>query len=852
MGKSLGSVLKIGAFAVLGGLTGGLFTAGAFSMMGASAGVMLGSMLFAQPQAAQVSSVQDLKANKSDPAFLPIVCGGDVDDPHNAGETLEGGVWLPGLIIKTAPEGGITRVKPKNKKKGGTGGKLFGSQQSGGDSHFLSLAVAWCEGSTTHPQKLRELKADDKILFREGATENEDGYVERTFIFDAQGREIGWQSENFRHYYGTGVQGRDDVVETWYQREGLHAPGFQGTSYTVILNHQIDDFGHVPQYFGRLSNGIVQRREQCRFYLLRSNGLDGEETLPPEILELSGDWGQQRGWFMTQQQPPREIAELIASRSKRALVEHSFKIWSVDLANPTIWTLEDWELGAGEGGENGEVVPRFKRGLESDIALASRVDVRYADSRKKDENTVSAILPTAPHENALTFDMPCVDVEEEMQLWAQMTLDAAWVSRTPGEVSTLPRRIRAVPGDVLRVPTKGHAGQYTDLMVKNRVVGAPGAITFGGNTWRASVYTDAPQTVPTLRPADASSWAKPILFVANTVCLHEEMRGRLGVVVAACQTPNFKWEKGVLINVDKRTGLGADDWDETVEFRLPSQATMGETNANWTPPRPSRGYVDDAPLTVEMFSGQLVTATEDSVRRGANRILLENGIILRFTVALQTGLTEQGLGIYELSGIKAGDLGSDVLFSGVVPAGMRFMLIVDENGDSAKGGEGVNDESVEFVWLHTHRVGQAMRLRVNMLEKPKAQELREFVLTGVNLKPLSPSGVRARLDNSGLVIEGRARTRLASDDAWTSARIVLTEPRRSNGYRFWVELQNGGITKRVEKYTLDDGGAFSFAWSAADLTALFGVNPGSLSGTVAMDGEYGAGFSREWEATLEI
>jgi hypothetical protein len=80
----------------------------------------------------------------------------------------------------------------------------------------------------------------------------------------------------------------------------------------------------------------------------------------------------------------------------------------------------------------------------------------------------------------------------------------------------------------------------------------------------------------------------------------------------------------------------------------------------------------------------------------------------------------------------------------------------------------------------------------------------------------------------------------------------LTEPRRSNGYRFWVELQNGGITKRVEKYTLDDGGAFSFAWSAADLTALFGVNPGSLSGTVAMDGEYGAGFSREWEATLEI
>ncbi|RZA23267.1 MAG: hypothetical protein EOP02_15150 [Proteobacteria bacterium] len=50
MGKAKG-LLKIGAFAAIGGLTGGLFTAGAFSMVGASAGIMIGGTLFAQPQA---------------------------------------------------------------------------------------------------------------------------------------------------------------------------------------------------------------------------------------------------------------------------------------------------------------------------------------------------------------------------------------------------------------------------------------------------------------------------------------------------------------------------------------------------------------------------------------------------------------------------------------------------------------------------------------------------------------------------------------------------------------------------------------------------------------------------------
>lgn len=845
MGKSVGTFLKVGAFAALGGLTGGLFTAGAFSTVGASAGIMLGGALFAQPQAAGVSSVQDLKANKSDPAFLPIVCGGKIDDPANAGQQLDGGVWLPGLVIKTAPGGGITRVKAKKKKKHGTGGKLFGSQQTGGDSHYLSLAVAWCEGSTAHPQKLLELKADDKIMFREGALENEDGYVERTFLVDTHGRQIGWQSENIRHHYGTGTQRPDDAVEGWYQEEELHAPAFRGTSYTVILNHQIDDFGHVPSYYARLANDVVERREQCRFYLLRSNGLDGEETLPPSVLNLSGDWGQQRGWFMTQAQAPREIGELIASRAKRALVEHSYAIWDIDLANPTIWTLTDDELSAmlqGEGG--GDKPARFSRGLDSDIELPSRVEVRYADFRKRDENTVPAILPTAPHENVLTFDMPCVDTEEEMQGWGQTMLDAAWMARTPGEVSTLPRRIQVTPGDVVRVPVKDRPGQFTAIMVKNRTVGAPGPLTFQGTTWDAAVYTEPPVIVPTIRPVDATAWAAPKLFVANSVCLSNEMKDDAGVIYAACQTPDFKWEKGVIVNFDAKTGTGADDWDEFDQESISEQATMGYLTTPWLPPDASRGYVDDRPLHAEMFNGQLVTVTQAEARGGANVLLLETGEVVTFTVALQTGLTAWGLGAYELTGLKARRWGSDDVSAGLVPAGTRFVLLLDEDGLEY-------EDVVRFHSFKSERVGKQLRLRANMIEKEKAKTLREFTLTGANVKALSPTGLRATLTGAGLTISGRARVRGADVGGWGAARVAMTEPRRGAGYRFWVTLTSGNTTKRIERFTQDDQGRFAWTWSAGELSALFGAVPTALTGAVAMDGDFGVGFSRTWAATVE-
>ena len=847
MGK-LGPTLGVAAFSVAGGFIGGLFTAGSFSGVGASIGTMIGGMLFAQPQPPGHSSVSDLKVQRAEPSFLPIVCGGDIDDPLRPGDKLPGGVWLPGLIIATAPDGGITTVPAKPPKKsggGGTGGRLFGAPKpDAGDEQYLSCAIAWSEGSDAHPQRLVELMADDRVEFSLSASKNEDGYLNRTLVRDAQGREVGWQSDHIRHYYGTETQPIDDVVATWF--DGGHAPAFRGCNYTVLVNFRVDGFGHIPTFYGRFSNGVVKRLDQCRFFLERANGLDGEEVIPPSAIKLSKISGQSRGWFMTQAGAPRAIAELVAARSYCALVEHSYTISDVDLANPTVHTLENWELGArDEGGEEESESPRFKRGLTDQISLFSRVDVRFADARSRDENTVSALMPTAQHENTQLFDMPTSDTEEEMASWAQVTLDASWIAGTPGEVSALPRRIDVTAGDVVIVPPSEQGNAPASILVNDRLLGVPGAIGIKGVGWDGEVYRRPPRIVVPPRPVDARAWAKPLLFAANTVALYDEMRKEPGLIVAASQTPDYKWEKGCIVEFDSAQNGG---WKETDSQQIRARAQMGRTRALWNAQPSLGGYNYGAALEVEMFSGNLVTAPETEVRGGANLVLFENGLVISFVIAQQSGLTSWGEGIYRLSGIKAGRFGSEDLALSVL-SGTRFVLLRDEEGEETGG-------TLYKAYNQWNQVGDARRLRGWMPERQQGEETRPFVCTGENVKPLSPVGVRAtRGEDGSLRLQGRSRLRGVDESGWDSNRVTITEPRKDDGYRFDVKMRVApGNFAAMMMATKDAGGSFDWTWSVAQLNAILGGGqgsasvdvPGAISGTVTMQGAL-PGRATVWE-----
>lgn len=835
MGKA-GALVGTVAFMAAGGLIGGLFTAGAFSTVGMSVGTLVGGMVLGQKP--QTGASDPAQTGVADAGFLPIFCGGDIPDPAQPGNTLDGGAWIPGRIVSCPPAGGITRVR-QNTQAQSTGGKVLGGGGSG-DSHFGNFAVAWSEGSEEHPVELLELKAGDKVLFRLGAAPNEDGYVARTPAVNPQnGKVYGWHSDNFRHYYGTSSQLPDDIVSTWW--DGGHAPALRGTSYTVIVNLQIDEWGQIPPLYARLSNGVVKRIDQCKFFLLRANGLDGEEVLPPSAINLSKIKGYSRAWFLTQPEAPRVIAEKIASRSFCALVEHSYHIWDVDLANPTIHVLENWELGArsSTSSEDGEPEhrPRFKRGLDEAIKSPSRVELRYVDARRNDEYTVSALMPTAQHENVLSVDLPTVDVEEDMTAWAQVTLDAAYVGRTPGEISVLPRRFNIFPGDVVRIPNRAGTA-YTDMIVRERLMAAPGAINLKGIGWNRSTYAAPPKIIPTPQPIKPSIYGASLVFVSNAVSFTKQMLSEPGVIVAVSQRPLYKWPLAVTLNAEYADGAGWDkDWDDN--WRT-ARALMGQLSSPWNVPDATDApQYDDGSnaLEVEMLWGALATATEYLARDGANTILFENGLIVSFAVATQTGLTAQGTGFYSLDGLLVARWGSSA-GAATIPAGSRFIVLYDEKKAQTPGWS--------FRGLGQSKVGRHARFRVPILDKPTLVGIREFDFSGANRRPVAPVVDATRTDDGGLRLVGRARARGRDD-----ASAPLSELRLSQGYGFSL-LVNGHTQTR---WINNDSGVFDFVWTGAQLAALLGEDAATI-GEVDVTGiltslapaEMKAGLPATWSA----
>ncbi len=822
MGKTVSTFGQF-AFAAVGGMLGGT--------LGMSIGTMVGGMLFQQKP--KSSSTDDLKSGVAEAAFLPIMCGGDIPDPSQPGNTLTGGAWLPGRVISCAHNGGVTRTRVST-GGGGTLGKLYGGV-SGGDSHFLSVAVAWCEGSEEHPVQLLELRADNKVLFRLDAQSNEDGYVARTpAVNPTNGKAYGWHSDNLRHYTGCESQLPDDIVTTWWTIGA--APAMRGASYTVVLNLQIDDFGHIPNFYGRLSNGVVARLDQCKFFLQRANGLEGEKVVPDEAIQLGKISGYSRAWFMTQPGAPRGIAEQIASRSFCALVEHSYAIWDVDLANPTIHTLENWELGAGNAGSSGHTT-RFKRGLDEDIKQPSRVDGRYVDARKNNENTVSATMPTAQHENVLSLDLPTSDVEEDITAWTQVTLDAAYIARTPGEVNVLPRRLNVFPGDVVMVPNRAGT-PTTSLMVRERTLGAPGSINLKGVGWNRDTYADPPKIIPKPQPIIPSIYGQPLVFVANSVAFTQQMLGEPGVIVAVSQRPLFRWPDAVTLNCEWQDGSGwGKEWDDN--WRT-GRAFMGQTSATWRVPdaTDSAVYGDGTnPLGVEMIWGALASVAQSLAQLGANTILFEDGLIVSFCVATQTGLTDQGQGYYSLDGLFVARWGSSAS-AATVPSGTRFIVLSDETRTPTSGWS--------FRGLSSRHVGTHGRFRVPILNKPLLVGIREYDFSGANRRPVAPLVDATRTSDGGLRLVGQARPRGRDD-----AQAPLSELRLSQGFGFTLNI-NGQLQTR---WVNNDSGAFDYLWSGSDLATLLGVSANTVAqvnvnGTVASlaPNWMNAGLSSAWSA----
>jgi hypothetical protein len=222
--------------------------------------------------------------------------------------------------------------------------------------------------------------------------------------------------------------------------------------------------------------------------------------------------------------------------------------------------------------------------------------------------------------------------------------------------------------------------------------------------------------------------------------------------------------------------------------------------------------------------GVLQTADAAAVRAGANVLLLENGRVISFINATQTGSNT-----YQISGIKDGRLGSDAgLSAETAVSGAKVLLLLnhDKNTEGSVMWKQTDFESynkaVDSTFFPSGHQGDAgLTTTIN------------HTFTADNLKPLAPVNVRCvRGGDGSATFTGRLRTRIADDGAWdTSSPGTMTDS-VNGGYKISINLNNGVSTVR-KNFTVSDV-EFSITISAATLTSAFGSLPATLTGTVLM------------------
>ena len=761
------------AFGVAGGLIGGLFTAGTFSATGFAIGSALGA-----PK--QKSKVADLKTQVAETGtVLPDLCGGDISDPLHPGQTLEGGVKLAGVVIDCGPYGGIEKVH-HDSGGGGTGGRMFGLGGDG-DDQFLDCAIGFCRGDDEHPYFLKTLWADDKKVLDRKATRGQDGYQQLTPIYatiDGQIRLIAEVNDTLGIYYGTSFQDPDPKVALWHPNN--RAPAYTFTCYVRISHFDVQPFGHIPTFYGLWQNGVVNRSDQCKFFLARG-GCD------PSRIDTSAIPGQSRGWVKTQLGGARDIAELVAARSFCRLVEVDGMIRAVDLTNPVSWQLEWSELrchivqhaglsGQGPGGSSGgqTVWPAALGGqITEEINLPSMRHVRFSDVLQGyDENTVTARFDSARHENVTTLDMPTVDDNASMHAWNRAALAADWMMKDGREIFLPPGRIEISPGDEVSVPRGPEADAPREqYLVESLSAGTPGPVTLQLRPFDPGVFQNLVLPLPQEQQVPRNTRIAPYLFAADTSPLADwpdntsNMMSAPGLWLAYTAPKEYLWEQGYLSpQVPRGSGFRQTDFVTNPYAR----ASIGELAFDYAVVGPTGFSTASAPQ-VRMFYGAPHGAPLSTVRGGANILVFESGRYLQWCGVSALGTQGTEFEEFVLSNVMDGFANSDYPESapgGVIPAGTRVLLLTNESGDPVPGA----------TWCQTAwgRIGAFDRVqgqppRQNGDDLRSVRPLYSGPFQARNLQPPPPNNVRfvTRTDGSATVT-GRAATRWARDDAWSN------------------------------------------------------------------------------------
>ncbi|WP_162916919.1 baseplate multidomain protein megatron [Cohaesibacter haloalkalitolerans] len=479
-------------------------------------------------------------------------------------------------------------------------------------------------------------------------------------------------------------------------------------------------------------------------------------------------------------------------------------------AIPLCAAVDKSSLQDGNGDKVGELVT-LTRAQESELARAVRIT--YLNANKAyNSGTVSAWANFTGATSVSESQLAIVMDEDRASAVADYLLQDVWAARETGKFALMPSLLALEPGDVIEVATDNGAREMRLTDVKDGE----------GRSCEASGFIDAALSVSgaTLSIRAASTTGSLTRILARFMdlpLLQPDHDPNAGYVALAAK----RWPGAGLV----LRSATESNWQTNIE--ISNSAIIGET---LTALDKGPLYVLDRgnSLDIEIFSGSLLSVTEDELLAGANAFAIETSAGTWEIIQAQT-VELIGTNRYRLSTLLRGQLGTESAMLDTVAAGAAIVYLAQ---GIAQADMTLSDVGKDYYWRYGPE-GETVGSDRFTTE--------QHAFTGRALKPYAPVHARWSIDDAdNHTITWIRRTRL-DGDSWDLYQVPLGEEQEA----YEVDIISGGAVVRTITTSAPQA-SYSAAERLADLgsaTAGYDVAIYQISQTLGR----GDALEAEWK-----
>nr|WP_321457182.1 glycoside hydrolase TIM-barrel-like domain-containing protein [uncultured Cohaesibacter sp.] len=419
------------------------------------------------------------------------------------------------------------------------------------------------------------------------------------------------------------------------------------------------------------------------------------------------------------------------------------------------------------GDKVGELVT-LKRAQESELARAVRIT--YLNANKAyNSGTVTAWSNFTGASSISESQLAIVMDEDRARAVADYLLQDVWAARETGQFALMPSMLALEPGDVLRLSTSKGTRELRLTDVKDGE----------GRTCEASGFIDAGLSVSgaslALKATKANGGLSRILArFMDLPLLQPDNDPNAGYVALSA----MHWPGSALVLRSETES----NWQTNMEFT--HSAIIGET---LTALGKGPLYVFDRAntLDIEVYSGSLLSVSEEELFSGSNAFALETSAGTWEIIQAQT-VELIGTNRYRLSNLLRGQLGTESAMQDTVPAGAALVYL---DQGIAQPDTKLSDIGKDYYWRYGPE-GETVGSDLFTTE--------QHAFTGRALKPYAPVHAKWSSDEAGdHTITWIRRTRL-DGDGWELYRVPLGEELEA----YEVDIISGGdVVRTIETST---------------------------------------------------